>query len=118
MKRWVLIGVVLLVMAGVGAGGYALGALHGNVALLTGKAYVGLDEATVIGGDSSYGVTSGVPWENRQGDWVSSPDEMPGCLRTLGWTAPVEIGVVQFPGPTGVTWDEVVWVVCSGGPDI
>jgi hypothetical protein len=88
---------------------------HGRrTTVLTGIAYVGLNEATVTVAGWSYGIlgTGNLTWFDRQG--TAHDSGWPSCLRGIGRRVPITFGAVPVTSPDGSSWRQVVWVDCRG----
>ena len=105
---WILAVVAAAIVAGV-AGGF-MGANGGYVTVLSGTATAGDHRASVYVGDSSYHLPMDIPWQGTDGVWHD--DGRPACLAPGGVNVPVRFGETWVHGPSGVSWPQVVWVVC------
>jgi hypothetical protein len=114
-SAWIAIGVaavVALVLAGLL--GYAVRTNGANTGVLSGRAYVGSHQASIILDDWAYGfpVSDGsVTWYDARGglhDGGVAP-----CLRHAGTYAQLRFGTSVAHGRDGDSWREVTWVQCS-----
>lgn len=106
----------LLVLVVVAAVCYLAGRHQGEQAgrthVLTGRAYVGLNETSVKVDGWAYGFTSNdVTWFDSHGahDGTVAP-----CLRGAGHYATITFGWVSAAFPDGSGERDVVWVRCDG----
>ena len=101
--------IVLLVLACLVA--FRMGERHSGTQVLTGRAHVGLDEASVKVDGWWYGLTpSAVMWYDDHGaahDGGTAP-----CLTRPGTEARIQFGAVPASGRDSDRWREVVWVHC------
>jgi hypothetical protein len=107
-----LAAVVGLVLAGLI--GYAVRTNGSGTGVLSGRAYVGSHQASIILDDRAYGfpVSDGsITWYDARGslhDGGVAP-----CLRHAGTYAQLRFGTSVAHGRDGVSWREVTWVQCS-----
>ena len=92
--------------------GLLIGRHEASTTVVTGVAYVGDREATVVAGGWSYGIEGGVQF------WIDSRGGVheggwPSCLN-LGQRPRVTIGAVPASLPGGLSWRQVLWVDCRG----
>lgn len=82
-----------------------------GMTVLSGVAYVGLDEASVTVGGWTYGIdgASNVSWVDDQGSHHEG--SWPACLRS-GSIVPITFGEVPWTAPDGSGLRQVVWVDC------
>jgi hypothetical protein len=78
--------------------------------VVTGVAYVGVQQASVRAEGWSYAITASVPWVDANG----SLHEVgwPACLTAVGETVPIRFAQIPVSGPTSQSWRQVVWVDC------
>lgn len=79
--------------------------------VLTGRAHVGLDQATAVVDGWAYAIPVDVQWLGTDGTWRDSG--RPACLTHLGMSAPIQFAYVPVTGPTEMSWRQVVWVSCK-----
>jgi hypothetical protein len=102
--------VVLCLIAGLA---FLAGERRGTqTTVLTGVAYIGINEATVTVDGWSYGIlgTGNLTWFDKQG--TSHDSGWPSCLRGVGRRARITFGAVPVTDPHGGSWRQVVWVDC------
>jgi hypothetical protein len=108
----------LILAAALGVVALAAAALLGflvrsgsDVTVLTGRAHVGIDQATAVVDGWAYELPVDVAWLGADGSWRL--DGRPACLTQLGMSGPIQFGYVSVTGPTDVPWRQVVWVSCK-----
>jgi hypothetical protein len=82
-----------------------------NVTVLTGRARVGVNQATATIDGWSYALPVDVAWLGADGSWRESG--RPACLTQQGMSAPIQFGYVPVTGPSEISWRQVVWVSCK-----
>jgi hypothetical protein len=82
-----------------------------DVTVLSGRARVGVDQATAVVDGWAYAVPVDVTWLGADGSWREGG--RPACLTQLGMSAPIQFGYVAVTGPTEMSWRQVVWVSCK-----
>jgi hypothetical protein len=84
-----------------------------GMTILTGRAYVGVDEATVTVGGWAYGLqgTGNVSWVDSHG--ATHTFGWPACLTGPGQYHQVRFGEVPVTAPDGLVTRQIVWVDCQ-----
>jgi hypothetical protein len=82
------------------------------VTVLTGLAYTGGQQASVVVDGYAYGFegVGSVDWVDSQG--VTHTGSWPACLAKPGTTHRISFGYVPVTAPDGTGWRQVVWVDC------
>jgi hypothetical protein len=119
--RWVSprvkVALAVFALALVGLLGYGIGHNHSRAAhVLTGRAYVGTDEASITVDGYVYGVTispNGMQWYDAAG--ARHQGGVPACLEQPGYTW-LRFGYASATGPDGASWRAVTWVQCVTDP--
>lgn len=79
--------------------------------VLSGVAYVGIHQATIMVAGWAYGIQgAGVPWVDREG--TLHDGSWPGCLPGPGKRVQITFGEIPVTLPDGSSWRQVVWVDC------
>ena len=83
-----------------------------DVTLLTGMAYAGSQQASVIVNGYAYGFAGAgaVTWVDGQGE--THDGGWPSCLTTPGTTHRIRFGYVPVTLPDGTWLRQIVWVDC------
>jgi hypothetical protein len=113
--RWVFRAAAAALAAGViGVAAFVAGQHHHSsaVTVLTGVAYTGGQQASVIVDGYTYGFegVGSVDWVDSQG--VTHMGSWPACLAKPGTTHRISFGYVPVTAPDGTGWRQVVWVDC------
>jgi hypothetical protein len=101
----------------IAAGAFVAGEHHHppqpGMTILTGRAYVGVDEASVTVGGWVYGLqgTGNVSWVDSQGS--THTFGWPACLTGPGQYRRVKFGEVPVTAPNGMVTRQIVWVDCQ-----
>ena len=98
--------------------GYGIGRSHNpDRHVLVGRAYVGIEQASLRVDEWGYGFAfgdGGVTWYDARG--VQHHGGIAPCLRHVGTHAWLRFGYSTAYGPDGATWREVTWVRCIAHP--
>ncbi|HKC28010.1 MAG TPA: hypothetical protein VKB75_08345 [Jatrophihabitans sp.] len=99
-----------LALAAVAAAAYLSRDKPAHQTVLTGVAYVGLQQASVRADGWTYGISASVPWLDANG----SLHEVgwPACLSAIGETVPIRFAQISVSGPRSEAWRQVLWVDC------
>ena len=113
MRRKKLVGVVALwiVTTTVAALVGYLVRSQPTVTAITGKAYVGIGQASAIVDGWAYSLPLDGRWLGADGKWRDNGT--PACLSKSGTSPPISFGYVPVTGPSGASWRQVVWVSCA-----
>jgi hypothetical protein len=113
-RRVIRAAVVALVAGLIGVAAFVAGQHNHSsaVTVLSGLAYTGGQQASVIVDGYTYGFegVGSVTWVDSQGG--THEGDWPSCLKVPGTTHRIKFGYVPVTAPDGTGWRQIVWVDC------
>jgi hypothetical protein len=113
-RRVIRSAVATLVAGLIGLATFVAGQHHhpSGVTMLTGLAYTGGQQASVIVDGYTYGFegSDNLAWVDGQGE--THLGGWPSCLSVPGMTQRIKFGYVPVTLPDGSGWRQIVWVDC------
>lgn len=113
-RRVIRAALVALVAGLIGVAAFVAGQHNHSsaVTVLSGLAYTGGQQASVIVDGYTYGFegVGSVTWVDSQGG--THEGDWPSCLKVPGTTHRIKFGYVPVTAPDGTGWRQIVWVDC------